>query len=388
MLEKGKQYKDAKALKVHVAALFAGAGRSFHSGNGGGRQKKHICNGAKGRCLAEVRACKQRSGEFKVTFIIPDHNDCSGGKVGARSAALEGFASAAMVSNPTVKGTDLKRSLEQQTGLKVSYSAASRLKVAATRASKEQLEHGYRIMTSYCKELVKDCPGSIAVVQVVFTGLNERLAPPDGVSGPVGLQELTDSMLKMFSQIQVSRIPTMLQQFNVPEGTPFKTWFAEIRRLIEGLRCFGDRCPEESALIACAIECLSIQFPTVAMNFADKLAKITTSRGFFALFKDHTSSAIPAQAPTHVGATPARHSFPTQSKSQQPRVMMVHGGTYDVLDNGTTYEPVDEDDWQEVMEVKTQTPTGKPARGIRLFQYSYNSKEAQEGREKWGQLRR
>ncbi|CAB1104140.1 unnamed protein product [Ectocarpus sp. CCAP 1310/34] len=170
MLEKGKQYKDAKALKVHVAALFAGAGRSFHSGNGGGRQKKHICNGAKGRCLAEVRACKQRSGEFKVTFIIPDHNDCSGGKVGARSAALEGFASAAMVSNPTVKGTDLKRSLEQQTGLKVSYSAASRLKVAATRASKEQLEHGYRIMTSYCKELVKDCPGSIAVVQRETTG--------------------------------------------------------------------------------------------------------------------------------------------------------------------------------------------------------------------------
>ncbi|CAB1108664.1 unnamed protein product [Ectocarpus sp. CCAP 1310/34] len=84
--------------------MFSAAGRSFHSGKAGGRQKKYICNGAAGGCQATVRACRQWSGEFKVTFFIPEHNDCSGGKVGAKAAALEGFASAAMVSNPTMKG--------------------------------------------------------------------------------------------------------------------------------------------------------------------------------------------------------------------------------------------------------------------------------------------
>ncbi|CAN0123648.1 unnamed protein product [Ectocarpus sp. 12 AP-2014] len=170
MLGCGKHNKDAEALRLDVAAMFSAAGRSFRRGNGAGRQKKYICNGAKGGCRATVRACRQSSGEFKVTFIIPEHNDCSGGKVGAKAAALERLASATMVSNPTMKGTDLKWSLEQSTGPRVSYSAASRLKVAATRASKEQLEHGYRIMDSYCKELVKDCPGSVAVVERETTG--------------------------------------------------------------------------------------------------------------------------------------------------------------------------------------------------------------------------
>ncbi|CAB1120555.1 unnamed protein product [Ectocarpus sp. CCAP 1310/34] len=165
-----KHYKDAKALRLDVAAMLSAAGRSFHSGKGGDRQKKYICNGAAGGCQVTVRACRQRSREFKVTFFIPGHNDCSGGEVGAIAAALEGFASANMVSTLTMKGTDLKRSLEQSTGLRVSYSTASRLKVAAARASNEQLEHGYRIMDSYCKELVKDCPGSVAVVERETTG--------------------------------------------------------------------------------------------------------------------------------------------------------------------------------------------------------------------------
>lgn len=103
---------------------------------------------------------------MKVTHLVKTHNDCSGGKPKAKQAALAQFASQAMVSNPTMKGTDLKRSLEQKSGLKVSYSVSSRLKLAPTRATADQLERGYRIMSAYCKELVSNCPGSVAVVQV------------------------------------------------------------------------------------------------------------------------------------------------------------------------------------------------------------------------------
>ncbi|CAB1114866.1 unnamed protein product [Ectocarpus sp. CCAP 1310/34] len=70
MLGNGKHYKDAKALRLDVAAMFSAAGRSFHSGKGGGRQKKYICNGAAGGCQATVRAYRQRSEECKVTSHV------------------------------------------------------------------------------------------------------------------------------------------------------------------------------------------------------------------------------------------------------------------------------------------------------------------------------
>ncbi|CAN0221063.1 unnamed protein product [Hapterophycus canaliculatus] len=71
-----------------------------------------------------------------------------------------------MVNNPTMKGTELRKSLERDSGLKVSYTVASRLKQASTRANEEQLKRGYSILEAYCRDLVQGCPGSVAVVQV------------------------------------------------------------------------------------------------------------------------------------------------------------------------------------------------------------------------------
>ena len=110
---------------------------------------------------------KQSSGEFKVTHLVSEHNECSGSPARASSAALAALGNAALGSNPTMKTTDLKRSLEQESGLKTSYSAANRMKLKATRASEAQLKHSYCVLASYCQQLVKDSPGSVAVVQVL-----------------------------------------------------------------------------------------------------------------------------------------------------------------------------------------------------------------------------
>lgn len=68
-----------------------------------------------------------------------------------------------------------------------------------------------------------------------------------------------------------------LPRCNRPRVSARRFGFAEIRRLIDGLLCFGDRCPAKSALIACAHECLSVQYPTAAMTFAETMDKITTT---------------------------------------------------------------------------------------------------------------
>ena len=163
----GKHYADTQALKLDVATMFRQQGRGFCAGKGGGgRRKKYLWNAFKEECKAEVRAVKQSSGEFKVTHLVSEHNECSGGPARASSAALAGLANAALGSNPTMKTTDLKRSLEQESGLKTSYSAANRMKLKATRASEAQLKHSYCVLASYCQQLVKDSPGSVAVVQV------------------------------------------------------------------------------------------------------------------------------------------------------------------------------------------------------------------------------
>ena len=132
----GKHYTDTQALKLDVATRFRQQGRGFCAGKGGGgRQKKYLCNAFKEGCKAEVRAVKQSSDEFKVTHLVSEHNECSGGPARASSAALAGLANAALGSNPTMKTTDLKKSLEKESGLKTSYSAANRMKLKATRAS-------------------------------------------------------------------------------------------------------------------------------------------------------------------------------------------------------------------------------------------------------------
>ncbi|CAM9821089.1 unnamed protein product, partial [Ectocarpus sp. 12 AP-2014] len=123
-----KRYRDTRLLRlVDVAAMFAVAGRGFGSGSGGGgRQKRIICNGVKGGYRADVRACKQQSEEFKVTFVVAEHNDydCSDEKVGKKAAALTGLASACQrgeqPEHEGMEGTNLKRSREQATDLESS----------------------------------------------------------------------------------------------------------------------------------------------------------------------------------------------------------------------------------------------------------------------------
>lgn len=133
----GKHYAELEVLKLDVAANFRQHGRGFHAGaKGGGRQKKYLCNGAKGGCNAEVRATKQSSGEWKVSHLVSEHNQCSGGGARASTAALAPLAATALGGAPSMKTTDLKRSLEQASGLKTSYSSANRMKL-----KRKQHEH-------------------------------------------------------------------------------------------------------------------------------------------------------------------------------------------------------------------------------------------------------
>ena len=118
----GKHYADTQALKLDVATRFRQQGRGFCAGKGGGgRQKKYLCNAFKEGCKAEVRAVKQSSGESKVTHLVSEHNECSGSPARASSAALAALGNAALGSNPTMKTTDAKRSLEQE-GARVAFS--------------------------------------------------------------------------------------------------------------------------------------------------------------------------------------------------------------------------------------------------------------------------
>ncbi|CAN0565708.1 unnamed protein product [Ectocarpus sp. 12 AP-2014] len=98
--------------------MFAADGRSFvASVNSGGRQKTYRCSGHTGGRKAQVRAYKGADGVWKVHTVDAAHTDCSGGNTKGRTVALQHLDSTAVKDHSSMKGKELKRKLERDTGI-------------------------------------------------------------------------------------------------------------------------------------------------------------------------------------------------------------------------------------------------------------------------------
>lgn len=162
-----KCYANTTSLRADVGRFFADSNRSFiASRNSGKKQKIYFCSGQEGGCIAEVRAFKIRTGEWKVNKIVGSHTNCSGGKIPGRSAALKHIAEQAVKDTPDILGIALKRKMERDSGLKVHHRTATRMKNIAKGASRTAVEGSYQQLASLCAQLQTDCPGTVAEVEV------------------------------------------------------------------------------------------------------------------------------------------------------------------------------------------------------------------------------
>ena len=162
----GRHFADVTSMKSAVAEFFAKQGRGFSSIGGCSKQKKWGFSGKKGGCAAEIRATLQSSKQWKISFVVAEHSNCSGGKAKGKAASLASFASQAINNGPDMKATEIKRSFEVMSGLQVSQRTVTRARGTAVLARRPAAAGTIQQAPGYCAELVEDSPGSVATVEV------------------------------------------------------------------------------------------------------------------------------------------------------------------------------------------------------------------------------
>lgn len=169
LLEVGACFATTKLLRSAVGERLAQDGRSFvASGTGGQRQKGYKCGGYTGGCPVNVRAYRKNGGEpWKVHTVVLVHiGGCTGGNTRGRSAAFGPTAKRALNDNPNLLGTELLKKIERDSGVKVTGRTASRMTNMAKSASQAAVAESYQHLASYAAQLQKECPGSVAEVEV------------------------------------------------------------------------------------------------------------------------------------------------------------------------------------------------------------------------------
>ena len=186
-LRVGSVFGSTKELRSAVARAYLATGHGFRaSGKGGGRQKKYSCSGAaeppkpkqdpsqvpvappvvSSACTSEVRATKSVLGEWRVTHADFEHANCSGGNARARLCGIDPLVKATLNANPDIGVKALRKTIQQETGVPVSVSTATRARSNVLHTDATEVTNSYHDLPGYFQALSDASPGSIAVVEV------------------------------------------------------------------------------------------------------------------------------------------------------------------------------------------------------------------------------
>lgn len=93
--------------------------------------------------------------------------NCSVGKAQARTCCVDKLVAQRLGANPAIKATALKKNLEQKMGVVTTLRNVTRARTGALMASVEEVEASYQSLPWYFNYIVKESPGSVAVVEVM-----------------------------------------------------------------------------------------------------------------------------------------------------------------------------------------------------------------------------
>ena len=196
----------------------------------------------------------------------------------------------------------------------------------------------------------------------------------DNLKGPEGFAALVRLLTRKFTTFHPNSIPVMLAQYCVPVNTQLQDWIAQLKELVEGLRCFGDSCPSDSQIISTAIEGLNVQYPEIATFVCRRLGDVSTVDDMWTLFSDERldDNLSAAKAPSHVTSNGPR----VQSKA--PRVHAIMQATpFPSLD---IYNPAyelssDEEGYQRVSRQVFSVVGHHSHKPFRFWKYNHNTPE-------------
>ena len=164
---------SSKSLYAAIEQEFRKVGRGIRSGKGGSRQRQYFCDqrvvgesGAEEGCTARVRATRQVTNEFKVTFVDTEHVNCAGSTTTATIRGMEPVLTAALRNNPKISDEALMKTVENSTGATMTARSITRAKSMLMQADHKAGSDTFKQLRPYLAELQAHSPGTVTSVEV------------------------------------------------------------------------------------------------------------------------------------------------------------------------------------------------------------------------------
>ncbi|CAB1108256.1 unnamed protein product [Ectocarpus sp. CCAP 1310/34] len=157
-------FSSRHAAKVAVAAELAATGRSMKNGKGARSRQIHlVCK----TCTSwVVRGCQQKGDDFKITKQGRGlARRLCWGRADELRSSTKPLVDQLVRANPKIVGPAIKRTLKT-VGFTVSDRQSQRAKKRIATASKEDEAAAISRLPSLFEGTERDCPGSVATVEV------------------------------------------------------------------------------------------------------------------------------------------------------------------------------------------------------------------------------
>ncbi|CAN0351658.1 unnamed protein product, partial [Ascophyllum nodosum] len=112
-----------------------------------------------------VKAQRQANNDFKVTQVGKTHVNCVGGGRRPSANVVQPMIDQLVRANPKIGGPAIKRTLKTA-GLDISDRTSQRSKRRIATASRAEEAEAIARIPSWCEAIERDCPGSVATVEM------------------------------------------------------------------------------------------------------------------------------------------------------------------------------------------------------------------------------
>ena len=162
-IDKGHVFPSREAARTAAETELTAAGRAIKNGSSAGRATFHV---VRKTCTSWfVKARRQANNDFKVTQVGKTHVNCVGGGRHPAANVVQPMIDQLVRANPKIGGPAIKRTLKTA-GLDISDRTSQRSKRRIATASRAEETDAIARIPSWCEAIERDCPGSVATVEV------------------------------------------------------------------------------------------------------------------------------------------------------------------------------------------------------------------------------
>ena len=163
-VEVGQLFASRESARLATEMELANKGRAIKNGSGAGSRQIHFA--CKTCPTWFVKGCKQKTKDCKITAVGKTHTNCAGSGRTA-SKVVRPLVNKLVRANPKIGGPAIKKTVKTA-GYDIATRQVQRAKQDIVTASKEEEADAIARIPSLFEVVERDCPGSVATVELGF----------------------------------------------------------------------------------------------------------------------------------------------------------------------------------------------------------------------------